>query len=1281
MKSGMSFAVRAWWWVVVLSVVMAVALAARSTAGSEVPAAPVNLWAMGMSSHSVALHWDATNGDETAFEIERRVGDGPFVRIATVAGLITSFDDDGLPANPDLVYTYRVRARRGESASPYCNEAEGGTQLGKFARLRVNPLVVTGGQPCTGTVYLDGPAGAGGVVIGLGSNNPGYASVPPMVTVPAGATSVAFPITTPRGRNGASVDIDAWDMSGAGNDMVVLTVEPSDGSWIAPYPERPINWSRTQIQVGWRGPDKGETATEIERRVGSEPFRRIATSDPSGTFMDGDLIPGTLYTYRFRSLLPGGPTQYSNEVSTRTPLPVLDGITLEPVQAAGGDSAMGTVTLDLPAPAEGVIVWLRSNNPAVGDVPVGVRVSGLTTTASFPISTRSVATKTYVTVSANYDGKEQRGILTVWPAAAPAAPTGLQVSAASPTALQLRWKDNSGTESGFEIERKADGGSFGKIATVPADTTQFLDAGQPGDPQRVVTYRVRAINVAGASPYSNEASGSTAAAVLVGIKLDPAALEGGGGSTGSVTLDGPAPPGGALVLLASGNMGVMTVPATVVVPAGAIQATLVVTTRPVSTTTIVILTATYRGHTERAELTVLPAPLPPQPLVAPADLTAGATSKTQIALAWTDLTTSETGFEIERRTGQSSFLLIATVGANVTSYSDTGLFGGTAYTYRVRAIGAAGPSAYSNNATASTLPVTLISLALSPTQVRGGGSVTATVTLDGPAPAVGAFVTIINPNPDALTAPETVTIPPGALSTTFTITPQAVSAATVVRLEARYGIRFGTEGPTATLTVLPPDPPAAPTILVVSDATTTELALTWLDNSASETGFEIERKRGTGAWAPIHTTAANATSFRDSGLEGSTHYTYRVRAVNLGGGSTWSNEAGGTTSGGTPGVGISFSALTLPKSLTFGDQAVGTPSGARTITLTNTGTAPLTISSVTLKGQQVAEFLLVSDSGEATLAPGAKRTFTLCFTPADVGSRGATLAVVDNAPGSPHGVELGGVGVAVTARGIAVFRPSTCEWFFRNPDGSGASLQFGGPEDLPVAADYLGLGQPQVAVFRPSTHEWFIRTPEGGAVVVPFGAKGDVPVPGDYFGLGRASLAVFRAATREWLLRRDDGSAVAVAFGIAGEVPVPGDYLGLQRQQIAMFQPGTAEWSVRRDDGTSLRFQWGTVGDVPVVGDYLGLGHAQVAVYRPSTGEWFVRQDNGQAITVQFGGPGDVPTPGDYFGLGRLSLGVYRPGEGTWYLRTDLGGTVVVPWGGAEDWPLAGGRLPWFGAP
>jgi len=62
------------------------------------------------------------------------------------------------------------------------------------------------------------------------------------------------------------------------------------------------------------------------------------------------------------------------------------------------------------------------------------------------------------------------------------------------------------------------------------------------------------------------------------------------------------------------------------------------------------------------------------------------------------------GFKIERKTGSGSYFQIATVGAGVTSYSNTALNASTTYYYRVRAYNAAGNSDYSNEASATTLP-------------------------------------------------------------------------------------------------------------------------------------------------------------------------------------------------------------------------------------------------------------------------------------------------------------------------------------------------------------------------------------------------------------------------------------------------------------------------------------------------------------------------------------------------------------------------------------------------
>ena len=106
-------------------------------------------------------------------------------------------------------------------------------------------------------------------------------------------------------------------------------------------------------------------------------------------------------------------------------------------------------------------------------------------------------------------------------------------------------------------------------------------------------------------------------------------------------------------------------------------------------------------YSNTSEATTPEAPVPPE---APANLAATATSVSQIDLTWSDNSTNEDGFTIERCQGAGcvNFLSIAQPPAGTTSYSDTGRAAGTTYQYRVRAFNAGGPSAYSNTASATT---------------------------------------------------------------------------------------------------------------------------------------------------------------------------------------------------------------------------------------------------------------------------------------------------------------------------------------------------------------------------------------------------------------------------------------------------------------------------------------------------------------------------------------------------------------------------------------------------
>ena len=107
-------------------------------------------------------------------------------------------------------------------------------------------------------------------------------------------------------------------------------------------------------------------------------------------------------------------------------------------------------------------------------------------------------------------------------------------------------------------------------------------------------------------------------------------------------------------------------------------------------------TSTLVGYDEIAPATTPPA--------APDNLAATAASNVAIGLTWRDNATNEAGYFVEQSADAGkTWTQVATVGANSTSYTATGLTPSTPYSFRVRAFNAIGNSAYSNVASATTL--------------------------------------------------------------------------------------------------------------------------------------------------------------------------------------------------------------------------------------------------------------------------------------------------------------------------------------------------------------------------------------------------------------------------------------------------------------------------------------------------------------------------------------------------------------------------------------------------
>jgi hypothetical protein len=100
-----------------------------------------------------------------------------------------------------------------------------------------------------------------------------------------------------------------------------------------------------------------------------------------------------------------------------------------------------------------------------------------------------------------------------------------------------------------------------------------------------------------------------------------------------------------------------------------------------------------------------------------------------------------------------------------------------------------------------------------------------------------------------------------------------------------------------------------------------------------------------------------------------------------------------------------------PTSLAFGNQSLGMPSTAQTLTLSNTGDAALSITSLGLTGTNAGDFAQSNMCG-TSVAAGSNCTISVTFTPSVIGAEAASVSITDNASGSPQTVSLSGTGTA-----------------------------------------------------------------------------------------------------------------------------------------------------------------------------------------------------------------------------------------------------------------------------
>ncbi|HAG11515.1 MAG TPA: hypothetical protein DCK76_09080 [Desulfotomaculum sp.] len=281
----------------------------------------------------------------------------------------------------------------------------------------------------------------------------------------------------------------------------------------------------------------------------------------------------------------------------------------------------------------------------------------------------------------------------------PAAPSSLSASVQSSTSIKLTWTDNSGNETGFKIERKLSGGSYSQLKTVSANTTSYTDTGLSSSTKYY--YKVRAYNDAGDSDYSNEVNATTNTATTNDTTLTaPSKLSASVQSATSIKLtwtDNSSNETGFKIerKLSGGSYSQLN-------KVSANTTSYTDTGLSSSTKYSYRVYAYNSSSNSKYSNEVNATTTNDTTLAAPSKLSASVQSATSIKLTWTDNSSNETGFKIERKLSGGSYSQLNMVSANTTSYTDTGLSGGTKYYYRVYAYNSSSNSKYSNEVNATT---------------------------------------------------------------------------------------------------------------------------------------------------------------------------------------------------------------------------------------------------------------------------------------------------------------------------------------------------------------------------------------------------------------------------------------------------------------------------------------------------------------------------------------------------------------------------------------------------
>lgn len=836
------------------------------------PNNPLNLVLTDSTATQISIRWNANQGKDggAAYVIERSADGLNFSQIHETAFLDSSFPtytDAGLSAGTRYCYRVKARARGGDSG--YSNTVCGNTNQG--APSAPSALIAKANLVFQIQLnWLDRSNNETGFEIERSTDNNTFTKI---ATTGANVTQYLDGPLTPGTRYYYRVrainSVGASGYTNVANDVTAQSPPTTPAGLSA------STTSSSQINLTWRDVSDNESGFELERSTDGTNFSKVADVGANSTSHEnGGLNPLTKYWYRIRAKNSGGYSGYSNVAEATT----LDNAPNTPqnlnatpisntqINLSWNDNSGNETGFELERSSDG------SNFAKLTDLPANATSyenTGLTTLTRYWYRIRAKN----VIGNSGYSNVAETTTFDV----PPIAPTLLTANTISASQIDLAWKDNSGNESGFEIERSTDGTNFAKVGETGANATSFNSNDLA--PATKYWFRVRSKNTQGGSTYTNVADATTrdvapntpqnlTATPVSNTQIRVSWNDNSGNETGFE--------------LERSSDGTTF----------AKIADLPSNTTSYENTGLTTLTKYwYRirakntignsGYSNVAETTTFD--VPPK---APEALTATTISSSQINLAWQDLSTNETGFQLERSTDGTNFDKIADLAANITSYPNTGLSPATKYWYRVRAVNTANPSVFSNVASATTIDV----IPLAPENLA------ATVISYGQIDLAWADKSRNEAGFQLERSTDGVNFTKIADLTANSVSYQDKTAASLTKYY--YRIRainpIGSSAYSNIASAIPPQAPIPdkPQNLTAIPVDFDLIQLSWNALSSNATSVVIERSsKPNEGFLQIGSQSAIITRFPDHEILDVNDYYYRIKAVNSAGSSAYSEVA------------------------------------------------------------------------------------------------------------------------------------------------------------------------------------------------------------------------------------------------------------------------------------------------------------------------------------------------------------------------------------------------------